>query len=321
MVRRLRGSSACGEPPWRRPARRRALSRQRQRCRQADAAARGQQGLLHGGPPRRTHQILASLLLGLGIVAAQRAGALLLWRWVHTAAVEAWQHSPASLRQGRPSIAHQLGDQCLHPAFAGGDSSCGHALPSRWRRETYRKSAKGNPRDLPGRQHPNIPAAGAHPHVRSLQRDDFVCAGKHVRRHPRALRLVHARVCVPLPLHAGLVCGVWRSGGLSLCCCCWLWSLSLFSGICCWPPSLDPVPAPGPTRRSHSAVKSSCLPSTRLTTNAPSNELVPYDQHQHQHQRNSKGCQTGDGARAAAGVRRKHGARLTACRSRRAAGT
>eukprot|EP00964_Phaeocystis_antarctica_P155957 scaffold125405_cov62-Phaeocystis_antarctica.AAC.2 len=38
------------------------------------------------------------------------------------------QHSPASLRQGRPSIAHQLGDQCLHPAFAGGDSSCGHAL-------------------------------------------------------------------------------------------------------------------------------------------------------------------------------------------------
>ena len=103
MVRRLRGSSACGEPPWRRPARRRALSRQRQRCRQADAAARGQQGLLHRGPSRRTHQILASLLLGLGIVAAQRAGALLLWRWVHTAAVEA-THLPASGKAAPASL-------------------------------------------------------------------------------------------------------------------------------------------------------------------------------------------------------------------------
>ena len=35
-----------------------------------------------------------------------------------------WQHSPASLRQGHPSIVHQLGDQGLHSAFAGGDSSC-----------------------------------------------------------------------------------------------------------------------------------------------------------------------------------------------------
>ena len=192
--------------------------------------------------------------------------------------------------------------------------------PARWPPKLTGKSAKGNARDLPTRRHPNISRRPAH-------LVSGVCSGmilsvlKHVRRHPRALPLLQARVCVPLPLHAGLVCGVWRSGGLSLCCCCWLWSLSLSSGICCWPPSLEPVPAPGPTRRSYSAVKSSCLPSTRLTTNAPSKELVPYDQHQHQHQRNSKGCQTGDGARAAAGVRRKHGARLTACRSRRAAGT
>ena len=59
--------------------------------------------------------------------------------------------------------------------------------------------------------------------------------------------------------------------------------------------------------------KRSCLPSTRLTTNAPRKELVPYallPQHQDQHQRDSKGCETGDGARAAADVRTERGSLL-----------
>ena len=102
--------------------------------------------------------------------------------------------------------------------------------PARWPPKLTGKSAKGNARDLPTRRHPNISRRPAH-------LVSGVCSGmilsvlKHVRRHPRALPLLQARVCVPLPLHAGLVCGVWRSGGLSLCCCCWLWSLSLSSGI------------------------------------------------------------------------------------------
>lgn len=95
------GSSACAAPvraesrPGADPSARRALSRQQQRFRLAGAAARGQQGLLHRGPSRRTHQILASLLLGLGIVAAQQAGRLL---WVRPVAVEAGgsTHRPAS---------------------------------------------------------------------------------------------------------------------------------------------------------------------------------------------------------------------------------
>ena len=54
--------------------------------------------------------------------------ALQLCRWVRAAAVRAGgKHSPPSLRQGL-RIAHQLGDQGLHPTFAGGHSSCrGHA--------------------------------------------------------------------------------------------------------------------------------------------------------------------------------------------------
>ena len=48
--------------------------------------------------------------------------------------------------------------------------------------------------------------------------------------------------------------------------------------------------------------KRSCLPSTRLMTNAPRKELVPYAAYaaQDQHQRDSKGGETGEGARAAA---------------------
>ena len=46
-------------------------------------------------------------------------------KMVRLAAVRArGKHSPPSLRQGL-RIAHQLGDQGLHPTFAGGDSSCG----------------------------------------------------------------------------------------------------------------------------------------------------------------------------------------------------
>ena len=84
-----------------------------------------------------------------------------------------------------------------------------------------------------------------------------------------------------------------------------LWTLSsvlslglLLATILPWTPCLLLDQHSTATQRK----KRSCLPSTRLTTNAPRKELVPYAAYaaQDQHQRDSKGGETGEGARAAA---------------------
>ena len=120
------------------------------------------------------------------------------------------------------------------------------------------------------------------PDSTALQGDDFVLCARHVPRHTKAVcgrcvRCVcgaphtHTARCGSCK-HVAMACAcsypvmmvwrggyTWRSGCLSLRAAAisgrTLCARALSWGICCWPPPLDPVPAPGPTRCSHSAVK------------------------------------------------------------------
>ena len=193
---------------------------------------------------------------------------------VRLAAVRArGKHSPPSLRQGL-RIAHQLGDQGLHPTFAGGDSSCGGHASLVWSPSSS---------SLPSCSRGSLPAGSprggkeADQYLPTAASSDLCARTKAVslllwsvfceERHPGA----HCRSFG----HAAIACEcsypamIWRVRRelvcLSLCVVCVV-SVHVcvdscaLSGICCWPPPLDPVPAPGPTRHSHAVGKTVLSP-------------------------------------------------------------
>lgn len=141
------------------------------------------------------------------------------------------------------------------------------------------------------------------PDSTALQGDDFVLCARHVPRHTkavcgrcvrcvcgaphthRALRLVQARgngVCVLLSCHDGLAWGVHVAVRLPVSqSCCYLWEDSLCAGSLLGDLLLATSPGPcacswSNTVQPFSGKNRSCLPSTRLTANAPSKESASY---------------------------------------------